>query len=701
MNKKIFVLFTKYKLLIAYLAALVLLISAVKVEAAGPPYNHHSAFYQDLIGEFSDWCFFTESVCWSPSVEKNKCDKGNKMNWKLPRHGCVNKILERFEQEYPDLVKVRQIGESEDGKIINAIRIATSLYFDPIKINPKPVILINGSVHGEEQGTTRILLDWLDYITNPDNRGKKAYPGTTYTIDYILKNRVIWIVPVLNPDGYDNCSHMNSNTINIYRDFSFQWRDYKWRLPKNTYTGPHPFSQSETRTLDGFAETIGPNMYLDVHGYVTSIVGLYDTNNDNLMEGVSFCGDGKPKAMTLCNWHISQPYNSFSWSPPCYAATSTTYTINNDILQYVYRNDSDPNSHESLPYLAEQDQYSGNCLGETHKLMKRYYAPYDEFSYPICYEEEPEDRGNGRKGYGQIYVHMWARYGAVSFLYEIQKYNYSAADNSFNKNGINECNPDKQEPQRLFYPTRSEEWIQRIVEDSYYPLNRIALAADNAIPGAHPVSTFPDSSMGGTRHNLAVTSLRAFHHGSDLNLMDTYWPVDGKRGGPKDKRSGFYGYGKIDCTVTNYGNECCGNFDIDIRIEDITLDKKFEHTCSCGVLDGGKSTTCSFLKIEFKRGYEYRVTCIVTPRDYVEVDNPVIDINGDQSCAALYNHLGWVPQECYKSGGNWWSKWNTNNSRSISFRAVLNPKPILDTNGNTPLNINGYPIGHIAAVTSL
>ena len=200
---------------------------------SGPNENYRSQFYQDLWDEHSSWCRLDYPVLW---------------NWNLPNHTCLNMLLERFEEQYPQFVEARPIGETVNKRTLYAVRIGTSDLKDINgQMQPKPVVLMDAAVHGFERPGAIILLDWMDFILNPSNRDRLAYPSIPVdpyhhyfngeaTLGDILKNYVIWLVPIVNADGYDRKSRNNAAGVNLNREGAYSFSSFPREKPSQGMT---------------------------------------------------------------------------------------------------------------------------------------------------------------------------------------------------------------------------------------------------------------------------------------------------------------------------------------------------------------------------------------------------------------------------------------------------------------------------------
>jgi len=179
-----------------------------------------------------------------------------------------------WENEYPDLVMVQQIGFSQqDGIPIYAVKISNNVQEN----EDKPAILVVGSLHAEEILGNEIVMSHMEDILSLPF----APPHNSW-----LANLELWFIPNLNPEGLQvvmdnwdvtyrkNKRDNNENGVFDYipgmgqdidgvdlnRNFDFNWvhGDTLYHPggnePFDYYRGPNPMSESEIQALTNLLE---------------------------------------------------------------------------------------------------------------------------------------------------------------------------------------------------------------------------------------------------------------------------------------------------------------------------------------------------------------------------------------------------------------------------------------------------------------
>ena len=179
-----------------------------------------------------------------------------------PLDDGIKAQLDYLSRTYPDMIKKQIIGHSHQSKPIIALKLSDKNN-ESIK---KENVLFIGLHHAREWVTVDHLMRFLYWSVNPDNHEFKE----------LLKNVNVWVIPVLNPDGYQftftskgrnwrkNCRDNNGNGVfemdedgvDLNRNFSYLWGFDEWGATKNptgwSYRGPTPFSEPETKALKNF-----------------------------------------------------------------------------------------------------------------------------------------------------------------------------------------------------------------------------------------------------------------------------------------------------------------------------------------------------------------------------------------------------------------------------------------------------------------
>jgi carboxypeptidase T len=214
----------------------------------------------------------------------------------------VLRQLDTMRLRYPGFISVRDsIGRTTDNRALWMVKITANADIDH---HTRPQVLYTALTHAREpQGMMGLLyyMWWLleNYGSNPD-------------ATYLVNNRQMFFVPVLNPDGYVYNQTTNPNGggnwrenrrfnssscygVDLNRNFG---PTYMWNANNNgssttptcgsgTYRGPSPFSEPETQAIDNFMRTHNIKTCFNYHTYGNYLIYpfgyLSRENSDSLV----------------------------------------------------------------------------------------------------------------------------------------------------------------------------------------------------------------------------------------------------------------------------------------------------------------------------------------------------------------------------------------------------------------------------------
>ena len=193
----------------------------------------------------------------------------------------VEDKLDEMKTEYPNLITSKtSIGTSIEGRPIWMVKIS-----DNPEINEgEPAAYFDGLHHAREplsMATNINFMFWLleNYTTNT-------------SVQFLVDNRELYFVPVVNPDGYKYNETTNPNGgglwrknrkvsgggcigVDLNRNYSFEFAHDSSCASNNpctnTYHGTAPFSEPETLAIRDFLGLIQPKTGFSIH----STAGVY------------------------------------------------------------------------------------------------------------------------------------------------------------------------------------------------------------------------------------------------------------------------------------------------------------------------------------------------------------------------------------------------------------------------------------------
>nr|XP_003699796.1 PREDICTED: carboxypeptidase B-like [Megachile rotundata] len=183
-----------------------------------------------------------------------------------PTYNEVNQYLNYVKNTHSDVASLINIGKSYEGRSMVVLKLSTGG-------KNKPAIFIDAGIHARE---------WIAPIT------------ALYAVDQILTNNkqllkdVDWyVLPVLNPDGYEFTHQRTANRlwrktrsvlsgsscrgVDGNRNYDMQWMSAgaSSNPCSETYAGPKPFSEPETQNMKNFVLTLKGvvKAYVTMHSY--------------------------------------------------------------------------------------------------------------------------------------------------------------------------------------------------------------------------------------------------------------------------------------------------------------------------------------------------------------------------------------------------------------------------------------------------
>ncbi|XP_062526625.1 carboxypeptidase A2 isoform X2 [Bombyx mori] len=233
--------------------------------------------------------------------------RGHPMTWRrYHRYADILRYLEYLQHSHSDVIELIPLGRSSEGLPLVAVKISVSNDNQmkesgnktnkkkwKLRSHMKPAVWIDGGTHAREWIAPAVAT-WIIHTLVEGEKGLGADLE-------VLKQADFYIMPVLNPDGYEH-SHTHdrlwSKTRSRSPDHSddyfvgwFPWNwgqvecvgvdadrnwDYHWGEKDSStdpcsdnYAGPHPFSEPETRAVSEFlAEHRGQiKVFISLHAY--------------------------------------------------------------------------------------------------------------------------------------------------------------------------------------------------------------------------------------------------------------------------------------------------------------------------------------------------------------------------------------------------------------------------------------------------
>jgi len=183
---------------------------------------------------------------------------------------------------YPDLITQKQsLGVTENGNEIWMVKISVN----PTVDEDEPEVLYTALHHAREPESIMALLYFMDHIL-------EQY-GSDAEITYLLDNRELYFIPVVNPDGYLYNEQTDPNGggmwrknrrnngdgsygVDLNRNYGYEWGyDDSGSSPtpsSETYRGPSAFSEPETQIIRDFCNQRHFILAFNYHTYSNLLI---------------------------------------------------------------------------------------------------------------------------------------------------------------------------------------------------------------------------------------------------------------------------------------------------------------------------------------------------------------------------------------------------------------------------------------------
>ena len=153
-------------------------------------------------------------------------------------------FLQNINKQYSNITHLKSIGQSVQGRELWVMEITDNPTINEIE----PEFKYIANMHGDEtpgREFSLYLIEWLCENYNIDNRA-------TYLVD----NTAIFIMPTMNPDGFEMGMRYNANWVDLNRDFPDQFNDNN-----NSLFGRQPETQAVMQWSAEHNFTLSANMH--------------------------------------------------------------------------------------------------------------------------------------------------------------------------------------------------------------------------------------------------------------------------------------------------------------------------------------------------------------------------------------------------------------------------------------------------------
>lgn len=187
----------------------------------------------------------------------------------------VEDTLQALAAAYPTICTTFSLGLSFQGRPLSCLKISDNVG----ATEDEPACFFNGATHAREPLGTHCCVAFATRLLSEYGRDSVS--------TWLVNNREIYVVPVMNPDGYvynSDSGGAESNWrknrrspvppdigVDLNRNYGYKWGYSDWGSSKRpwdeTYRGPAPFSEPETQVIRDFLATCRPRDCMDLHSF--------------------------------------------------------------------------------------------------------------------------------------------------------------------------------------------------------------------------------------------------------------------------------------------------------------------------------------------------------------------------------------------------------------------------------------------------
>lgn len=175
----------------------------------------------------------------------------------MPYYPILTAELQRLATEHPGLVRLSSAGQSRLGLELWLLEIADFDNPARIPLEEREVVYIDGGTHSNEYSGVYFTTEWAQFLLDEYE--------TNETARWIVQNRHVFMLPMVNPDGSNAMGRLNAITVNVNRNFPATWGTVANDGPPLNWGGPWPASEPETQSVIGVMQKVRPDFVQSTH----------------------------------------------------------------------------------------------------------------------------------------------------------------------------------------------------------------------------------------------------------------------------------------------------------------------------------------------------------------------------------------------------------------------------------------------------
>jgi len=227
-----------------------------------------------------------------------------------------------WQNRWPSICKRIQIGTSVQGRPLWVMKITDNIDVE----EAEPEFKYSATMHGDEVTGTEMTMFFIENIL-------KGYEANNDTMQFIVNNTELYVMPLHNPDGMENNSRNNANGVDLNRNF-----------PEGTYGEPNTpdGEEPEIAAMINFSNDHNFVLSANFHGGALVANYLYDKETGVTSGSYAACPDDEHVAWLAYNYSVRN-YEMFNNSvgkgsfPNGITNGSDWYSIDGGMQDWNYR----------------------------------------------------------------------------------------------------------------------------------------------------------------------------------------------------------------------------------------------------------------------------------------------------------------------------------------------------------------------------
>jgi len=239
-------------------------------------------------------------------------------------YDSIVQTLQNAAADHPEICRLRKLGTSVTGRDLWAVLVTNN----PDTEEDEPEFKYAGSMHGDEPVGAEMCLRSLDLLLT-------EY-GSDDRIATLVDTTALWILPVMNPDGFETISRYNANGFDLNRSFPIYLNDFT----ESVFREPSPDLEGRPPEVVAVAQwTLDNSFVLSANFHSGSLVVNYPYDDDGKWSGID-----APTPDDALFRDIARRYsvhNEPMWSstefPDGITNGNTWYTVRGGMQDWNYR----------------------------------------------------------------------------------------------------------------------------------------------------------------------------------------------------------------------------------------------------------------------------------------------------------------------------------------------------------------------------